>query len=470
MAENRIVGADGKPVKVDGVVEIICTDDGSEAKIILHSPLNGGKDFTVEGVKKELTEKGIVFGINEALIKKSVEEHFYGTPFSVASSEPPRKGANGYITYRFDKEQNLRPHQNEFGITNYRELNKITPIRKNDVIADITKPEEGIPGTNVFGKSIPAEPGSEPKISLGKNTLLTTDGTKIIAACDGHIIYAGGRFQVEEAVTIKTDLDISVGNISFFGDVHIKGNVMEGFSVNAGKNIKIDGSVFGGEISAGGNVTIVGGCINSKVTCDGSCDIGFCEKSEIFVKGDAVSKQYVFCNVFCYGAVSTKGAGGVISGGKITSMHDINAAIIGSEKYTPTEINIGDGSVLFARRREAESNLNEAERIYDLSVKNLAFLKQRKNMQNGVLTDAQQRQMRTETQNKLVYAMKKTELEELIASLDNDIRQKDNLSASCGMIYPGVKFCINFLTLEINEISARCRVTIVDDKLAVVPT
>ncbi len=93
-------------------------------------------------------------------------------------------------------------------------------------------------------------------------------------------------------MTIKTDLDISVGNISFFGDVHIKGNVMEGFSVNAGKNVKIDGSVFGGEITAGGNVTIVGGCINSKLSCDGNADVGFCENAEIFVKGDVLRRTY----------------------------------------------------------------------------------------------------------------------------------------------------------------------------------
>ena len=470
MTEKQAIGADGKPVKVDGVVEILCDDLGTEAKFILHQPLNGGRGFTVDSIKEELTKKGIVYGISEDSIKKAVGERLFGVTITVAEALRPIKGANGNIAFRFDKDHKLRPHQNEFGITNYRELNKIIPIRKNEVIADIYKPGEGTPGINVYGKPIPAEPGAEPKITLGKNTLVTTDGTKIIAACDGHIIYGNGCFQVEEAVTIKTDLDISVGNISFFGDVHIKGNVMEGFSINAGKNVKIDGSVFGGEISAGGDVTIVGGCINSKVTCDGKGDIGFCEKSEIFAKKDLVSKQFVFCNIFCYGSVSTKGTNGVISGGKVTSMHDINAAIIGSEKYTPTEINIGDGSVLFARRREAEANLNEAGRIYDLSVKNLAFLKQRKTVQGGVLTESQQKQVRSETQNKLFYGMKKAEMEDLIAKLDKDIQQKDYLSAVCGLIYPGVRFCINFLTLEINETYARSRVTIVDDKLVVIPT
>lgn len=475
MAENVNTSAENDvqndiDIAVDCRIKLVIEPNGRNVNLIIHPPMNGGKEPTVDMVKAELAKNGIIYGIDEKSIETVVKEKIYDTYVSVAGYLAPRKGANGYVTFRFDKEHKLKPHQNEFGIADYRELNSIVPIRKNEIIADIIPPEEGTPGKTVFGEEIPCEPGVPANVSLGKNTLLTMDERNIVASCDGHVIFGGGCFQVEEAVTIKTDLDISVGNISFFGDVHIKGNVMEGFSVNAGKNVKIDGSVFGSEVSAGGNLTIVGGCINSKVNCNGSADIGFCENSEIFVKGDIVSKQYAFCNVFCYGGLSTKGAHGVISGGKVTSMHDIQAGIIGSEKYTPTEINIGDGSVLFARKREAETSLSEASRIYDLSIKNLAFLKSRKEAQGGTLNEEQQRQQRIEMQNKLFYSMRKTELEALIAELDEDIKTRDSLSAIVnGVIYPGVKFCINFLTLDVIELAKRSRVTIVNNALTIIP-
>lgn len=475
MAENVNTSAEKSmqydtEIAIDCRIDLVVEPNGRNVNLIIHPPLYGGKEPTVDMVKAELAKNGIIYGIDEKSIETVVKEKIYDTYVSAASYLAPRKGANGYITFRFDKEHKLKPHQNEFGIADYRELNSIVPIRKNEIIADVIPPEEGTPGKTVFGEEIPCEAGVPAKVSLGKNTLLTMDERNIVASCDGHVIFGGGCFQVEEAVTIKTDLDISVGNISFFGDVHIKGNVMEGFSVNAGKNVKIDGSVFGSEVSAGGNLTIVGGCINSKVNCNGSADIGFCENSEIFVKGDIVSKQYAFCNVFCYGGLSTKGVHGVISGGKVTSMHDIQAGIIGSEKYTPTEINIGDGSVLFARKREAETSLSEASRIYDLSIKNLAFLKGRKEAQGGKLNEEQQRQQRIEMQNKLFYSMKKTELEALIAKLDEDIKTRDTLSAIVnGVIYPGVKFCINFLTLDVIELAKRSRVTIVNNALTIIP-
>lgn len=457
-------------LRIDGWVEISCESDGRVANMILHAPQNGGAEVNYDQVCGEIARLGITTNIDESNIKRVIAERLYDLQVCVAVATPPKKGKNGYISFRFDKDHKLKPRQNEFGIADYRELNAIVPIHKNEIIADIVQPEEGVPGVDIFGKEIPAEPGDQAKVSLGKNTLVTTDGSKVVAACDGHIVFGNGCFQVENAVTIKTDLDISVGNISFFGDVHIKGNVMEGFSVNAGKNVKIDGSVFGGEITAGGNVTIVGGCINSKLSCDGNADVGFCENAEIFVKGDVVSKQFAFCNVFCYGGLTAKGTHGVISGGRVTSMHDVNAGIIGSEKYTATEVYIGDGSVLYTRKREAEADLKESVRIFDAAIKNLTFLKQRKIAQGGEMTEVQQRAYRTETQNKLFHAMRKNELQALIDQLEEDIKNKDTLSAKVtGIIYPGVKFCVNFLTLDITETTPRSKVTIIDDKLMTVP-
>lgn len=454
---------------IDGRVSITTDPEGMLANMVLYAPQNGGRPITIERVMEELGSNGVVTGIDEFDIRDMIEAQVYETPVCVARAIPPKRGQNGSISYKFDKDHKLTPQRDEFGVCNYRELNSIVPIRKGEIIAVITKPTEGTPGENIFGKPIPAEPGIAAKYTVGKNTILTADEKMIVSACDGHIIFSKGRFIVEDTVTVKTDLDISIGNISFFGDVHIKGNVMEGFTVNAGRNVRIDGSVFGGEITAGGNVTIVGGCIGSNVVCEGAADIGFCENATIQAQGNVTSKQFAFCDIFCYGELTAKGTNGVIVGGKITSMHDITAGIIGSDKYTPTEINIGDGSVLYNKKCEAEALLVEVKKSLDNAVRNLDFLKFRKKQQAGALTDAQQKQVQVETKAKLLNSMRKKELEDEIKQLDEDIKGKDNLCARVtGIIYPGVKFCVNFLTLEITAKEKRVRVTIVDDKLTTV--
>ena len=109
-------------------------------------------------------------------------------------------------------------------------------------------------------------------------------------------------------------------------------------------------------------------------------------------------------------------------------------------------------------------------RIFETAVKNLAFLKQRKSMQGGALTEPQQRQFRTETQNKLFHSMRINELQALIDKLDDDIKNKDNLRANVsGRIYPGSKFIINFLTLEVTELASHSYVTIVGDRIEALP-
>lgn len=455
---------------IDGRVDISFDPEGTMANMVLFAPQNGGRPITAETVIAELKSKGIVYGIDEFDIKDMIKAQAYETPICVARATPPKRGQNGSVFFHFDKEPKHKPHRDEFGIANYRELNAIVPIRKGELIADIHEPTQGTPGTNIFGNPIPAEAGIAAKVTVGKNTLITADGKNIVAACDGHIIYGTGCFVVEDTVTIKSDLDMSVGNLSFFGDIHIKGNVMEGFIIASGKNVRIDGTVFGGEIVAGGNVTIVGGAINSKIECGGNADIGFCDNTEIKANGSVVSKQFAFCNIFCYGTLTAKGAKGVIVGGKITSMGDVTAGIIGSEKYTQTEINIGDGSVIFARKRQAESDLEISSEAYDSAIKNLEYLKSRRAQQGGRLTDNQQKQVKTETRNKLFHAMRKKELTDLISQLEESIKNKDSLCAKCtGVIYPGAKFCINFLTLEITETAARSTVTVIDNKLAVIP-
>ena len=164
-----------------------------------------------------------------------------------------------------------------------------------------------------------------PNITVGKNTLMTADGKNIVSACNGHIIYGTGCFNVEDTVTVKSDLDISVGNITFNGDVVIKGNVMEGFSIKAGRSVRIEGTAFSASINAGGNIIINGGALNSQIACEGDVSIGFCENTTIKAKGKVESAQFAFCDVFCYGELIAKGRTGVITGGKLTCMKNVTA-------------------------------------------------------------------------------------------------------------------------------------------------
>ncbi len=459
-----------KSEPVDGSVDITFDPEGNTATMILHQPSNGGRPVTHAMVMMELSRKGITTGIDEVDIKDMVRGKFYETPICVARAIPAKNGKNGSIQYLYEKKRVPKPKHDEFGVADFRELNLIVPIKKGDVIAEIVPPTPGEPGINIFGKAIKPEPGKAPNIAVGKNTLITADGKEIVSMCDGHILYGTGCFYVEETVTVKSDLDLSIGNIDFFGDIHIKGNVMEGFSVKAGRSLKVDGTVFSGVISAGGDIVINGGAINTDIECGGDVKVGFCENSHIRANGNVESAQFAFCDVFCYGELIAKGNTGVISGGNITSMKNITAGIIGSEKYTSTEINIGDGAVICARKREAEEELKSVNYIYEQAVKNVEFLKMRKKRQGGQLTDVQAKQMKSETQSKVLYSVRRKELEAYIKQLELDIKHRDDLCAMVtGTIFPGSHFCINYLSLDVTEVSNHSKVCIIDDTVQILP-
>ena len=459
-----------KPPVIDGRVDITFDNSGMLANMIMFPPQNGGRPITMELVAECLASKGIVAGVDEFDIRDMLDNHVYETFVCIARAIPPKNGANGYVDYKYEKTRVVQPKKDEFGVTNYRELDTILQIRRGDIIADIIPPTEGEPGLNIFGEPIPPEPGKPAKVTVGKNSVITADSLHIIAACDGHIKYGVGCFNVEDTVVVHSDLDLTVGNIDFFGDVHIKGNVMEGFSVKAGKNLKVDGSIYSSDITAGGSVTVAGGIISSTINAEGNVTADFFHNSNITAKGTVSGKEFAFCEVFCYGELIAKGPTGVICGGKITAMRDITAGIIGSNKYTQTEINIGDGSVLFARRKQAEKELEEINEAHGQSMRNLEFLKQRREQQGGRLSEAQAKQYKVETQNKIFYGMKKKTLTETIAQLDEEIKHKDALSARCtGVIYPGSHFCINFLTLEVTEMYRSSSITILGDQLAIIP-
>lgn len=457
-----------RPPVIDGRVDLTYDNSGMLCNLTLYAPMNGGRPITMELIAQELNKKGIVAGIDEFDIRDMLDNHVYEQPVCVARAIPAKRGVNGVVEFKYEKKRVVQPKCDEFGNADFRELGTIVKIRKGDIIAEIFPPTPGEPGMNIFGEEIPPEAGKPAKPAIGKNSVISADGRYIIAACDGHITYGVGCFNVEDTVTVFSDLDISVGNIDFFGDVHVKGNVMEGFSIKAGKNVRIDGSVFSSEITAGGNVTVVSGIINSTVKCEGNVSAGFCQTANINAKGSVESKEFAFCEVFCYGELKAKGNGTIV-GGKITAMRDITAGTIGSDKYTQTIINIGDGSVTFARKRKAESELEQYGERYDNAVKNLEYLKHKKVQQGGVLTDEQQRQVKLETQNKLFSTIKKKELNILIAQLEEDIKNKDALSATCTRLFPGARFCINFLTLDVTEVYGKSRVTIIGDQLTVVP-
>ncbi|MDE6599633.1 MAG: FapA family protein, partial [Oscillospiraceae bacterium] len=344
MPDNNIL-----KLPVDSDVSVTIVSNGSEAYITVEPPVNGGAEITAETIMRKLAEAGVTYGINQETVNKIADKKLYGERTLIAVWTPPVNGTDGTITYRYEKKVEIAPVENEHGFVDYKNLGLVRTVHKGDVIADITLPTEGTPGTDVRGKTIRQVIGKKAAYTIGTNTELTEDGTRIVALIDGNINFKNNAFAIDNVVTIAGDVDASVGNINFVGDVVIKGEVMEGFKISSNANIIVAGNVNGASLEADGDIIIKKGCINSKVVAHGSVTINFCERSDIKCDGTLTSSNFVICDVYC-GELCVKGNTGGLMGGKYTSLSSVELSNIGTKNYTPTMLTIGDNALLAEER------------------------------------------------------------------------------------------------------------------------
>ena len=428
---------------VDCKYDVSVSTGNKEAFIFITPPTGTGKGVTVEGIEAALKASNVVFGLREDVIKMIADDQKYSQKLCVAVAQLPIDGVSGSITYKYDKKVEAAPTENERGFVDYKDLGLIRVVRTGDVIADITLPTEGEPGVDVRGGKIAQYPGKKAQFTLGPNTKITEDEQHVVAAADGRLIFKNNAFTVETTVIINGDVDASVGNISFIGDVIIKGNVCEGFKVSSNTNITVSGEVNGAILEAGGNITIKQGCVFAKITCHGNVSALFCERSSINCDGNISAQNYVICNIYCAGELTTKASNGSLIGGKYTILNSLEASNIGSKTYTPTDITLGDNAILADEKTQLEMKIAAAQKkIEDLTMI-VNFLNEKKK-ELRKLPDDKEEMLATAVRQRVLLNVEIKTNQKRIDEINVYLSTKQQLWVRCkGYIYPGTRITIN---------------------------
>lgn len=125
------------------------------------------------------------------------------------------------------------------------------------------KAKEGIPGIDVKGKPITVEKVEDIMLEVEDGAVVRGDCA--YAALDGRPYVKGGKIGVIPLLTMVGDLGKDNENITFDGDVIVKGNVMDNMEITATGNITILGSVYHSTITSDSNVEIIGKIIGGKI-------------------------------------------------------------------------------------------------------------------------------------------------------------------------------------------------------------
>lgn len=436
-------------------MELKISEDGMEAYLKLEA-LPDGRLPTIQEILSFLTESGVVFGVDEGAIKAALESKKLGEFILVARGERPEDGVDGYIDYKFNKDRELKPVVLEDGRVDYKNLESVENVVKGQLLAVKVPPKPEKDGRTVTGKIVKAYKPKDPKIPAGKNTYLSEDGMKLFAACDGHVVYENGKVVVYPVFTRHGDVDYSIGNIEFVGDVIIVGNVLPDFKVKAGGNLEVHKLVEGGFLEAEGNIVIKGGVFGrgkSLIKAKGDIFLKFADQATLEAKGNVIADESVInCKVIAGGSVIAKGRKGVIVGGEIYAGDLVDVTQLGSDLGVRTYVEVGVDPALKEEYAQVNSELADIQNKLKDVTKGVELLKSMEEKLGSLPEEKKDLYLRM---TRALFQLKgqaerlkkrKEELEEKIEKV-----KKEGKVVVRGVVYPGVRITIRGVKFGVKE-------------------
>ena len=343
------------------------------------APQNGGRTLTPEEIKKEIADHGVVQGFIEENINELVYKHEYGYKYIIAQGKKAVDGEDGQIVFHFDTKalKELKPKINEDGSVDLRDLSAVKNVKKGDVLATKVPATQGEDGYNVLGQVIKARKGKEARIPKGKNTTVLPDNLTLVADIDGKLEYDDHNVYINSVYNIMGDLDSSIGNVDFVGDVVIYGNVHSGFRIQAGGSVEVKGTVEDVTIIAGKDIILnygVQGTEKSKLVAGGNVITKFIQNAHVEAGGTVTAEAILHSVVTAGDSIHADSGKGTIVGGSAAATNLIIAKSIGSPMGTVTALQIGMPPHVYTQYKELGQELKEKRESLNKVDQSIAFL------------------------------------------------------------------------------------------------
>jgi uncharacterized protein (DUF342 family) len=325
------------------LIEVTASDDGMTGFIKLIRQGENPAPVTKEQLVEALKAQRITYGVKESSLEKLAARPIYNIKIEVAKGLPPVYGKDGFITFYVKRDSEYRPEINLEGEIDYKNLDYFQIVKKDQILAEISKETSGSEGMNIFGAQVPTKVGRPAPSPVGKNTHLIEDDTVLVSDCDGVIRFLRDIVDVNDMLKVNGSVDQLTGNVNFTGDVSIEGDVSDGYAVKSGGNIIVKGVVEDAAIEAAGNVHIsngINGGGKNRIQVGGNLKCKYIEHANIHVEGDISADYIIDSNVTCMGNIHLTGSRELIVGGEVRVMGELTAKDIGSESERTTRIEV----------------------------------------------------------------------------------------------------------------------------------
>lgn len=331
--------------------EIDCTEAYRE--------FNG--EISTEQFQQFLMSKQVVYGIDysiiPSIIKQDSEVHF---PLTIASGTQPEDGMDGYITYTYDKNVELKENSKTKAF-DFRDIMRIPSVKENDEIAVETLPTKGKPGKNISGITIQPRPGTRKSVQAGKNVRYEENNHTYYATAEGQVSVQGRIIEVHDLFVVSDTLSMETGNVDFVGSVEIHGDVPTGYTVKAGGDIRIFGLVEAATIIAGGSVYIsegFAGLQKGKINAQADVHVSYVNQGFIQANGSIYVENSILHSI-CSAENTIICKRGDVIGGALKAGFNIQARDIGNRVQTKTKVIIHQDEQIYEKEAKLEEELKE---------------------------------------------------------------------------------------------------------------
>ena len=270
-------------------IHVSVDETSMNAYLVVDAPRKGAAPPTAEEILDTLHLHNVEYGIDHSVITRIVEKQEYGKKVVVARGTLPVHGEGSRVVYHFNVNRGKPYLEMDFGRIDLKELNFIENKEKDELLAELASPVHPVNGCTVTGIPIPAETAGENAILIkGTNTYLSKDCSKIFASVSGNVkIGETGEIYIEPVVTLE-NVNYETGNIHFDGTVLIKGNIADGFTVEAGGDIQVVKGVGKAILEAGGNILLKSGMTGNNsgsIDCKGNLFAKYIENAKVVCQG-----------------------------------------------------------------------------------------------------------------------------------------------------------------------------------------
>lgn len=446
-ASQKLAGKDeSTPATSATKTSVAISQDGMSATLSLTPPQ--GEPYTVEYLVTLLGEHNIKQGINLASLQRIVRKELYNEAIVVARGKDASDGKDGFFTFHFNTEKtDHRPTILSNGSVDYFNNASYEFAREDQLLAEYTSATPGEYGYTVTGKLIIPKRGKDLPMLRGKGIRMSEDKKQYFATCNGQIEYQDNKINVINCLSINKDLDLSVGNINFDGNVEILGNIIPNMVVRATGYIKVNGYVESASIYAGGDVVLAKGIQGGDVSyieAGGDVFAPFFESTTIKCNGSLNANHILNCDVTANDSVLLSGKRGLILGGITRALRYIDAITVGNKAELPTTLILGVDSEIIKKYGETMQSISKTKLEIAALKKNLVIFEEQNQTEHYTYKTLQR-----------AIKIKTDDLQSLNDEL-NDCNHIIEIASSAsasfrGNVYPGTSISINAEKHQVKE-------------------